>query len=618
MRPIPRTALLLAGATLALSSTLALAAPESLLPPSFGQPAPAPTPTPTQSQNRPAPSTPATPPPAGTVSVPVIQQLPGASVPAAPVELPRDVLAKLPTLKELEAMDADEIDELLGLKPQFDIPPGARRSLEQVGILGAGEGGFAPQALVAQPPELVRAALAGTKGPLVSRWGHILLRRALASRLDAPAGMDPAEFAALRAALLNRIGEGAVARQLVQDVDTDRYDTALASAAFDAYLATGDLIGICPVIRLKPTLREDVQWEMTRSICAAYGGDGRRAGQELNRTLSRGSAPRIDVLLAQRYAGAAGDGRRAVNIEWDGVQKLDPWTFSLARALGVEIPSGLRGDPGGVLDYSEVLIPAAPLAARVSAADAAAERGVLSAQGYVDLLSLAYTDGASDGPLRERAQQLRAAYVARDLTARVAAMRSLWGDTRDWGGLVLTARAAARLPVNELLLDDAESIVASMLSAGLDRNALRWGSLVPEGSGAWAQLALAQPNRTAPISGNGFETFMGEDSSDGQRRSQFLLAGLAGLGRLPQGEVTQYARELRVDFTRETAWSRRIDRAGELGNPALVALLAAVGMQGDGWDRMTARHLFHIVRALQGAGLEAEARMIAAEAVARG
>ena len=63
---------------------------------------------------------------------------------------------------------------------------------------------------------------------------------------------------------------------------------------------------------------------------------------------------------------------------------------------------------------------------------------------------------------------------------------------------------------------------------------------------------------------------------------------------------------------------RKIDRAAELGNPALVALLAGVGMQGSGWDKMTARHLFHIVRALDRVGLNAEARMIAAEAVARG
>jgi hypothetical protein len=47
-------------------------------------------------------------------------------------------------------------------------------------------------------------------------------------------------------------------------------------------------------------------------------------------------------------------------------------------------------------------------------------------------------------------------------------------------------------------------------------------------------------------------------------------------------------------------------------------LLAGAGMQGDGWDKMTSVNLFHIVSALNRVGLSAEARMIAAEAVARG
>ena len=72
-----------------------------------------------------------------------------------------------------------------------------------------------------------------------------------------------------------------------------------------------------------------------------------------------------------------------------------------------------------------------------------------------------------------------------------------------------------------------------------------------------------------------------------------------------------------MNLTRRSAWSVKIDRAGELGNATLVAILAGLGMQGQSWDQMTPRHLYHIVRALNAAGLSAEARMIAAEAVAR-
>jgi hypothetical protein len=52
-------------------------------------------------------------------------------------------------------------------------------------------------------------------------------------------------------------------------------------------------------------------------------------------------------------------------------------------------------------------------------------------------------------------------------------------------------------------------------------------------------------------------------------------------------------------------------------NQGMVCLLAGLGMQGDGWQRMTPRYLYHIVSALNRVGLTAEARMIAAEAVAR-
>lgn len=606
--------LLFAGAVLALTSSLALAAPESLLPPSFREPAPAPRPAPT-----PAPAPAQGPAPAApNASAPVVQPLP--SGPAGEGEAPVAVTlpANLPSLAELEAMESEEFEELFGLKPKFDIPTGARRAVRQIGVIDAAEGGFAAGLLDEQPAALVRAALAGNKGPLVSRWGHILLRRALASRMDAPQGMDPVEFAGLRAALLNRMGEADAARALVQDVDTANYDRTLASAAFDAYLATGDILGICPVTQLKGTLRDDAEWAMARSICDAYGGSARQAERDLQRILYTGQAQRIDALLAQRYAGAAGEGRRAVNIEWNGVNELTPWRFALTRSLGVDLPQSLRDDEDPRYAVADVLNPASPLGDRAAAADRIAASGLLSSSALIGLYSQLWAEGAVEGEARDRAGTLREAYVAPDPADRVAAMRGLWGDGSDYGRQVLTAYAAARLPVSEALLDDAPSLIASMLAAGLDRNALRWGTLVPEGSGGWALLALAQPERRTQVSGGAVETFMGDDDSAGQRKSRFLVAGLAGLGRLDMGAANDLAGRLRVNLNRESAWSRKIDRAAELGNPELVALLAGLGMQGDGWDRMTARHLFHIVRALDRVGLGAEARMIAAEAVARG
>jgi len=602
---------LFAGVALALTSTLALAAPESLLPDNFDDPPPAPTPAP-----RPAPAPGVTPAPSST-SAPGIQPLPGGRPGQGELDVEVTLPADFPSLAELEEMEADEIDELLGLKPKFDIPPAARRAVREIGVLGVGEGGFPAGSLDDQPPQLIRAALAANRGAMVSRWGHILLRRALASRLDAPRGMDPVAFAALRAALLNRLGESPTARALVQDVDSANYDIRLTNAAFDAYLGTGDILGMCPVARLKSTLREDGEWNMIRAICAAYAGEARQADRDLQRILFRGEAPRIDALLAQRFAGAAGDGRRAVNIEWNNVEELTPWRFALSRALGVELPDGLRDDAGLRYDIGDVLMPAVPLPERVAAADRAAARGILSSAAMVDLYSQLWAEEIA-GAERDRAVTLREAYVAQDPAARLAAMRELWGDGADYGRQVLTAYAAARLPVSEDLMADAPRIIGSMLAAGLDRNALRWGAEVPEGSEAWALLALAQPQRRTQVSPGAVQDFIADDASADQRKSRFLVAGLAGLGRLDMGSANNLSGQLGVNLNRESAWSQRIDRAAELRNPTLVALLAGLGMQGSGWDKMTARHLFHIVRGLRQVGLEAEARMIAAEAVARG
>ena len=48
-----------------------------------------------------------------------------------------------------------------------------------------------------------------------------------------------------------------------------------------------------------------------------------------------------------------------------------------------------------------------------------------------------------------------------------------------------------------------------------------------------------------------------------------------------------------------------------------MALLAGIGMQTGDWRGTSPAYLFRIVRALRVVGLEFEARMIAAEAIAR-
>jgi hypothetical protein len=609
-------------ATLALISGLAFAqgAPESLLPPGFEEPRPTPSATPAPAATRTG-SQPATPIGQAT-SAPVIQPVPGANqAPDSSATLP-DFAGKLPSLDQLEKMSTDELDELLGLKPKVDIPAGARRSLAEVGVLAPAEGGMPTFSLAHQPAPLVRAALTGSDGPVVSRWGHILLRRALSSRLQAPEGMDPVEFAALRVRALNAMGEFSAARAVVQDVDTANWNPALTAAALDAYIGTADLVGACPAVRLQGSAREEANWRLLQGICNAFAGEAARAKADLNRVRSRGQAASIDALLALRYAGAAGEGRGAVTIEWTGVDQLTPMRFALANAVGEPVPGTLLDGAGPYYNRVAATAPMLGLPQRIAASAIAAREGILSSAALVDLYSLAYAEEDLDGPAATLAAQLRQAYVGVDAAARMAAIREVWGKGAggaiDYANLVLTAYAAARLEPSEDFADDAGPLIAAMLSAGFERDALRWAGVVPQGSAGWAQLVFAAPGRGDAVSSGAIDDFVDDDASGGKRKSQFLVAGLAGLGRIDQADVPGYSSDLKMRLGSATRWTRAIDAAAAVDNQALVALLAGLGMQGDSWDQMTARHLYHIVSALNRVGLNAEARMIAAEAVARG
>lgn len=631
MKPL----LYLSAAALTLTSALAIAqdAPESLLPPGFGTPEPAPSPPPSRApapapSSRPSASSPApgASEPQRTVSVPVVQAVPSrAASDTGPdrglTEEGGLALERLPSLEELERMTPEEFADILGTKPDYDIPPSARREMRRVGLIGEEEGGLPADSMTGQNGRLVSLALAGNRGQLVSRWGHILLRRALASRLNAPRGLSPQQFLALRVQLLLRMGEVDAARAIVQDIDNGNYTPALTAAAFDTYVSAGDLTGICPVMSTNVATSDDPRWAAMRNICSAFRGSSSEGLRQLDRALSRGEMSRIDLLLAQKYAGAAGKTRRAVTIEWDGVDSMTPWRYGLATAVGLEPPAALMKADGHRYDSLVALAPAASLQRRAAAADWAAAEGVLSSEAMIDLYSQIYAQPDMEAGFSSRAEALRNAYVANDAARRLAAIEQVWDGTETEAALysrhVLTAFAAARLPVSSEHAASAAPLIASMLTAGLDANAMRWAPAVDRGSLAWGLLSLAAPLRSNEVDSGAIDQFIENDESQEQRKSAFLVAGLAGLGRIGDGTASQYGSNLDFSLGGETRWTRAINAAAASNDEASVVLLAGLGMQGTSWKRMTPRYLYHIVSALRRVGFEAEARMIAAEAVAR-
>ena len=143
-----------AATALALVLVLPVVAQESLLPEGFGDPAPPPAERPT-----PAP-TPA----------------PGpAPVPSAPIT---GTPALLPDSTATADVD-DEAEE--GAENgilRYDLPPGARRSLDRIGPLTPETGGMDSTAFGVRGQYAARI-MAATRAPIASRWASITLRRAI-------------------------------------------------------------------------------------------------------------------------------------------------------------------------------------------------------------------------------------------------------------------------------------------------------------------------------------------------------------------------------------------------------------------------------------------------------
>jgi len=582
--------LLIAASAVALWPALAQRAPESILPPGFGQ---EPATNSTAQPDRPAHASP---------------------------DLVPDVKLALPETGNQSDLIGDLVedtsnDSAVALVAPPDLPKELQRSLNDVGLMTPTEGGLPATAFGKTDGRFLNTLLSHTEAPLASRWASILLRRTLLSQSDIPSGVSGADWVAERAWLLVRMGEADMARALVARVDAVNYSPRLYEVAMQAALATGDPASLCSIATPAASVSDEPSWPLAQAMCAALSGESGTASALVDRVRDDRAASGIDVLLAEKVVGAATNSRRAVTIQWDGVERLDAWRYGLAVATGVAIPTRLFSTVGPQVQAWHARAPLIAPAARAGSVELATAMGVFSSAALVDFYGDLWT--ATDPAERSGSvgELLRTAYSGEDDGAKLAAMKLLWnvdGPAMVYARQVMTARAAAMLPVAST--NDSDAIIASMLSVGLDIQAARWSSQVPVGSIGWAQLAVASPRAIAGVDASTVRSVPGGEND---RRNKFLLAGLAGLGRLPVESVRKLAESYAVPLGRVTSWTRAIDHAAASGQSGTVIVLAAAGLQTREWRYVPPEHLFHIIAALRRVGFEPEARMIAAEALAR-
>jgi hypothetical protein len=191
-----------------------------------------------------------------------------------------------------------------------------------------------------------------------------------------------------------------------------------------------------------------------------------------------------------------------------------------------------------------------------------------------------------------------------------------------YGALPVIARAAAAIPATDGAADDTPWLLAAMLSGGYDRSAARWSAALdrlqgPARERSWALLATGLPAPGFDLSTTRIEAFVSADASENQLLGHCLVAALGGLNRLPAADRARLLQEAGVDTTPRKPWAKGIMAAAQRRERGTVALLAAVGLQGQDWRRLPPQQLYFVISALREVGLDPYARMIAAEAMAR-
>jgi hypothetical protein len=602
MKPWRNKLLLLGGvAALAIAiPALSQETPEPLLPPGFEDPATLPPPETNIVSPTPAPETPEP-----------------APKRRAPIQSESQMVIEDAAAEDLEALAALEV------KPPIEIPDFARRPTDVVGLIGPGEWGLDTDAFGTANGQFLSTLMRRLNAPLPSRWMSIVLRRALTSRVRVPSYVHPVDFVAERAWLLLRMGEADAARMLVQSIDVDQFTPKMFQVAVQTALATADPAALCPLVGPGKAVSEERVWPLAEAMCASLAGDAGRASSLIEQARRRSGLSTIDVTLAEKIVGAGANTRRAVTVQWDDVDGLNSWRFGLAAASGAEIPEQLMRRAGAHVHAWQARAPMLPLDQRVNAAQTAASLGVFSNSSLVEMYSLIADNTDASEMSGTVGGRLREAYASRDIGRRMTALRDLWDD----GGndpvlrqarLVLTATAASMIPARQDLAADAPELIASMLTAGFDRRVEPWAGVAQgmDGKGgdtAWALIALASPRPNVDITAGRLSTFQGNDESANGVRTRLLAAALAGLQRIP----ADVAQDFGVPITAENRWTRLLERAVERGQQGTVVLLSATGMQTGGWAGVPPESLYRIISALRRVGLEYEARMIAAEAVAR-
>lgn len=573
---------------------------------------------------------------AAAIALPAVAQVQNGAAPAVPQPQQGNVVAPAQQQPQpstpAQSAPGDSADLVVEEEveaepppPPIEYPGHARRDPFAAGALDPANVGLGATPWGEANGAFLTTLLRRMDTPIASRWAHIGLRNALLATARAPGGLNPVDWAAERSWLLLRMGEADAARLVIASVDTDRFTPKMVQVAAQSALANSDPLALCPLTERLPRVEPRIA-PLAQAICLGLNAEPESAAAQIESARRRGPVGGVDLALAQKMVGATSDTGTAATIEWEPVDALTAWRYGLSTATGMSPPERLIDAASPQLRAWYARAPMIPFQDRLDSARIAAGLGVFSSQALIDYYSWIYDSTDPNELGGTDSWQLRLAYAGRDRETRLAAIRQLLGTgegrLQREASRALVATAAARIAPDPEREADAPELIASMLAAGLDRQAARWADAVGRmgndyADPAWALLALGAPEGTVDTSAGRVEDFIGRDESPRRKRSAMLVAGLAALGRLDIETASSLNARYRLHIERSSPWTQMIDAAARRGQSGTVLVLTGTGMQAPNFESLPSAHLFHSVMALRNTGQEYLARMIAAEALAR-
>jgi hypothetical protein len=499
-----------------------------------------------------------------------------------------------------------------------------RNPAAALGVLDPTTGGYGETLWSGSAGSFVTQVLNRMQAPIGSRFGQIMLRRALASRAVAPRGGDAVGFDTARAQMLLRMGEADLASRLVAQVPQASYNRRLYTVAGQSHLAAFNVPATCPLAARAIVFSQDPLWPLLSAICAALQGD--EGGAALGLELARDSAKvnRFDLAIADRMVTAVTGGGRGGVVDWPAKGKFTTYRVAAIYLGGQVLPPAAIQSSNAAVQGWLAQSGAVDSQTRWQASWTAASMGVLNTDAWIGLWS---SRGAEMTPAA--LAYAPEGYLMRansgKLDNRLKAMQHLWSlGKSDRGRLamyLLTSDAAARLPVMRPFDSAAPDLVRAMLMGGKFEAAQKWyQALSAHSSGSaqaaaleiWAALEILDDRKAIAGSEDKLKAWINAQSADNrERRGRLALGALRGLGA-PYAQDASVG--VSVDETPGGKIFELLDAAAKRKARGEVIVLSAL-LLGDQPASVNGESLEQIVRALRSVGLEKEARLIAMEAV---